>query len=111
MKLCHNEVVALATIRKGTTMTQPAWANSLWAQLEDMSLEDQIINSGDWITFITGDLLVQLGRHRRLAIVEALKGDIDEGVLADRIGGRRTTLQRLAAEGRTIRKHEEAAAA
>lgn len=88
-------------------MTQPAWANTLWTELNEMGQEDQIIASGDWITYITGELLVQLGRHRRLAIVEALKGDIDEGVLADRIGGRRTTLQRLAAEGRTIRKHEQ----
>ncbi len=104
--MCHNEVVAQATKTMGETMTQPAWADSLWAELNNLSQEEQIIASGDWITYITGQLLVQLGRHRRLAIVDALKGDVDEGVLADRIGGRRTTLQRLAAEGRTIKKHE-----
>lgn|SRR5574338_918293 len=89
------------------TSNQPHWEDVLWDDLLAMSPDEQIIASGEWITHITQTLLTRLGRHRRLAVIKALSEDgVDAAVLADRIGGRRTTLERLAAEARALRRDE-----
>lgn len=89
------------------TQNQPHWEEVLWEDLLTMSPDEQIIASGEWITHITQSLLTRLGRHRRLTIMKALSEDgVDASVLADRIGGRRTTLERLAAEARALRRDE-----
>jgi len=87
------------------TQALPRWEETLRADLNSMSADEQIITSGEWITHITRNLLTELGRHRRMVIWQELEDpDVDAGILADRLGSRRTTIERLAAEARLLRR-------
>ena len=83
------------------------WIDVLWQELEDMSLPDQVVESGEIITSITRNLLPALARHRRVKVVEILaQPDWDPIRLAEVIGSRRNTITRLAEEGRSLLKSE-----
>lgn len=92
-----------------------AWEETMWADLEAMPETEQIVVTGEWITRMTQSVLPQLGRIRRLQVLKVLNGEgMDATRLAEIIGSRRTTITRLAEEGRAIRREDninEAAAA
>lgn len=77
------------------------WEEAMWAELEQMSPQDQVVATGEWITMMTQQLLPALARHRRLTVVAILESDDwDATKLAETIGSRPGTIQRLAEEGR-----------
>lgn len=81
--------------------TQHRWVNELWTELEDMDPADRIKVSGDWIVYITQKLSPDLARYRRTEVVSLLKDpDWDPKKLAETIGTRYSTIDRLAKEGR-----------
>lgn len=83
------------------------WEETLWAELDALPPSQRIVTLGDWIARITRDLLPELGRVRRLTVVEVMETeDMSAAVLADTIGSRPQTIARLAADGRSIRRQE-----
>ena len=83
------------------------WEEVMWAELEAQPETEQIITCGEWITKMTQQLLPALGRKRRQVVLDILaQADWDYTRLADSIGARRTTIVRLAEEGRAQRRQE-----
>jgi hypothetical protein len=81
------------------------WEEMMWDELRSQPETEQIITCGEWITRMTQTLLPALGRHRRETVLEILGQEgWDYTRLADSIGARRTTIVRLAEEGRATRR-------
>jgi len=79
-----------------------AWTQAMWAELEQMSPEQRIIACGEWISMMTRVLLPKLGLRRRTEIIDMLaQPGWDARRLAETIGTRTTTINRLADEGRS----------
>lgn len=73
----------------------------MWAELSAMSTENQIVACGEWITHLTQSLLPRLAKVRRERVIQLLaEPDWDTVRLAETIGSRPSTIQRLAEEGR-----------
>jgi hypothetical protein len=90
-----------------TQSPRPQWEQTLWDELNQMTPDEQIIASGQWITHISRELLTELGAHRRRVIAAAVREPgMDDGRLADRLGSRRSTISRLAEEGRALLRDE-----
>lgn len=87
------------------------WQETMWAELEAMDDVDQIVASGEWITIMTQTLLPALGQRRRRKILEVLnRPEWDKTRLAETIGSRSATINRLAEEGRAMIRESERAA-
>lgn len=83
------------------------WEETMWAQLDALPADEQIITTGEWITRMTQTLLPALGGRRREKVLEVLaQPGWDYSRLADSIGARRTTIVRLAEEGRAAARTE-----
>jgi hypothetical protein len=83
------------------------WEEALWAELEAQSDIQQIITAAEWINHLTQKVLPDLGGHRRRKILEVLaQPEMDATRLAESIGARRTTISRLAEEGRAAAREE-----
>lgn len=83
------------------------WEEMMWAELEAQPETEQIITCGEWITMMTQKLLPALGRRRRERVLSILANpEWDYTRLADTIGARRTTIVRLAEEGRAQARQE-----
>lgn len=77
------------------------WEEMMWQELDAQPPTERIVTCGELITRMTATLLPKLGQARRRAVLEALQApDMDYTTLADSIGARRTTIVRLAEEGR-----------
>ncbi len=75
------------------------WEQELWDQLEVLAIEDKIIQSGELIVYVNGELLPKLGAFRRLQTRKAVKQEgMSIGLLADKIGARASTVRRLMTE-------------
>lgn len=84
-----------------------SWEEVMWAELDAQPETEQIITCGEWITKMTQQLLPALGRKRRQQVLDILaKEGWDYSRLADEIGARRTTIVRLAEEGRAQARQE-----
>lgn len=80
---------------------EPQWVHSLRTELEDLDPADRVRASGDWIVWVTHVLLPELGKYRRDQINQILaQSDWDSQRLAETIGSRTSTIDRLAREGR-----------
>ena len=87
-----------------------SWENALWNELEALTPDQQIIQSGTTISYITSTLLPKLADYRRATIqTEMRKPGTTAGTLADRIGTRASTIKRLASEAHQRSRSEEAA--
>lgn len=85
----------------------PAWIQALRDELDAMSELDQVVATGDWIMRITQDLLTELSRRRQILVAQILlRPDWDATKLADTIGSRRTTINRLGELGRRLMREE-----
>jgi DNA-directed RNA polymerase specialized sigma24 family protein len=79
---------------------KPRWEEVLWAELDSMSDIDQVVTTGRWISTMR-EVLSALGDRRRMAVLRILAlPDWDATRLAETIGTRRSTITRLAEEGR-----------
>lgn len=86
-------------------MASRDWEGHLLHELNTMTEIEQIVACGEWITFMTQELLTQLADRRRAMVVAVLsREDWDAARLAETIGARRNTIQRLAEEGRFLAK-------
>lgn len=82
-----------------------SWREVMWQELDDMDDVQQIVATGKWITEITQEILTALGERRRERVLTVLdRADWDPTRLAETIGSRRTTIVRLAEEGRAKRR-------
>lgn len=87
------------------------WQEAMWAELEAMDAVEQVVATGEWITELTQVVLPALGQHRRRKILEVLsRPDWDKTRLAETIGSRSATINRLAEEGRAMMREAERAA-
>lgn len=87
------------------------WHDTLWNELEQLPSVDQFVTSGEWITYITQDLLPALARHRRQTVLAMLdEPDATGTSVAAAMGSRRSTILRLASEGRNDLKLDYAEA-
>jgi len=79
----------------------------MWDELADMSDPDQIVAAADYIAEITRTVLPALARHRRLTVVKLVERDgWDSRRVAETIGSRKNSVDRLVEEGRAIRRSE-----
>lgn len=84
------------------------WKDALWEDLQQRDEIDRFVTTGEWITYVTQELLPQLRKERRRAIVDLLKQDGWDALrVAETVGSRRTTIQRLAEEGRAMIREED----
>jgi hypothetical protein len=87
------------------------WQEELRKELDQLDDVEAFVASGEWISQITHEILPQLCRARRLAVVGVLgREDWDAQKLADSVGSRRTTIMRLAEDGRAMMRAEQRAA-
>lgn len=83
------------------------WPEALFAELDEMTEVEQIVATGEWIVYITQEILPRLGTRRRERILDVLdQPDWDHLRLADSIGGRAGAVKRLAEEGRARRRQQ-----
>lgn len=83
------------------------WEETLWAELKALPETEQILVTGDWITRFQQDIVPALARWRRETVLKVLNGEgMDATRLAEQIGSRRSTITRLAEEGRAQRREE-----
>lgn len=83
----------------------PKWEAALWEEFEEADPIGQITLAGEWITRMTQVLLPQLAVRRRQEVLHVLADpDMDPTRLAEELGTRRTTITRLAEEGRAAMK-------
>jgi len=84
------------------------WVDAMWKELDELPDTERFIATGAWITRMTQELLPQLGLRRRTTVLEILAREgWDATKLAEETGSRRTTITRLAEEGRAaLRKGE-----
>lgn len=80
---------------------EPGWVEQLWDDLAELEPADRVKVAGDWITKMTHHLLPQLAEFRRKQVVLLLgELDWDSQRLAETIGSRVGTINRLAREHR-----------
>lgn len=75
------------------------WEEALWSYLDKLNLEESIIQAGELIVYINGELLPAMANYRRQRVLTAVRVQgIKPGILADRIGARASTVRRLVTE-------------
>lgn len=79
----------------------------MWAEIKALPDTEQILITGDWITRMQQEIVPALARLRRETVLKLLGSEgWDATRLAESIGSRRTTITRLAEEGRALRREE-----
>lgn len=85
------------------------WEEAMWAELRSQSPTDQIVTAGEWITLIQQSIVAELAKVRRDQVLDLLaQPGWDATRIAESIGARRTTITRLAEEGRAARREDQA---
>ena len=85
-----------------------SWQDRLWHELGEQDEVARYVKTGEWITYVTQTLLPELRKERRRAVVDLLAKDGWDALrLAETVGSRRTTIQRLAEEGRALLREEQ----
>lgn len=82
-----------------------AWEEAMWAELDALPEAERIVSIAEIITRMSQTLLPQLGDERRMLAVELVESHrYTAATLADSIGSRIGTIQRLLEEGRRLRR-------
>lgn len=82
-------------------MENKTWVKALWDELNDLSDEQQIVESGELITYVTHVLLTQLSEYRCDAALRCLeKPGASLDSVAESIGSRRSVIERLVSRAR-----------
>ena len=84
------------------------WQDALWTELEAMDPLERYTACGEWITLMQQSLVPAMARERRTALIEAVQAaDMDYYLIAEQVGSRKATVERLVNEGRAmLRDHE-----
>jgi hypothetical protein len=84
-----------------------SWEETFWAELEALTDTEQIVVTGELIDTLNHRIVPELARIRRRKAAEVVaQSDWDATRLAETIGARRTTITRLAEEGRALTREE-----
>lgn len=84
------------------------WQDALWAELDEMEVLQQYTKCSEWITEMQQTLVPALAAHRRAALIAAVEAaDMDYYRIAEQIGSRKATIERLVNEGRAMRRDHE----
>lgn len=84
------------------------WEVTLEETFQEFEPVERLIHYGDIIMYVTRELLPRLSEERRDLILEILADpQMDDTKLAEMIGSRRTTIRRLATEGRQRLREQE----
>lgn len=84
------------------------WQHVMLAELDAMDPLDDYTTCGEWITVMQQELVPMLAERRRLKLIEAAEangGDYYE--IAEKVGSRKATIERLVNEGRAQRRSRE----
>ena len=84
------------------------WQGAMLAELDAMDPLDDYTTCGEWITVMQQELVPMLAERRRGKLIEAAEangGDYYE--IAERVGSRKATIERLVNEGRAQRRGRE----
>lgn len=85
------------------------WEDAMWAELEAMTPLEQHVACGEWITIMQQTLVPALAERRRVKLLEAAESmENDYWKVAEQIGSRRHTVERLVNEARAHLKQLEA---
>lgn len=85
------------------------WQEAMYAELDQMDPLQQFVICGEWITEMQQTLVPALAERRREKLVEAADGNGNDYLqLAETIGSRRATVERLVNEGRQRIREREA---
>jgi hypothetical protein len=80
----------------------------MWAELEEMDPLQQFVACGEWITIMQQQLVPALAERRRVKLMEAAEAvENDYYLIAERIGSRKGTVERLINEGRAQRRDHD----
>lgn len=81
------------------------WQEVLWAELDELSPLEQFAVSGEWITEMQQGFVPALAQRRREKLMEAVEEmDGDYYRVAEQIGSRKATVERLVNEGRAQKR-------
>jgi hypothetical protein len=84
------------------------WQEVMWAELDGLSPLQQFAISGEWIVEMQQDLVPALSRRRRAKLIEAVEeAGGDKYKIAELIGSRKATVERLVNEGRAQKRGHE----
>jgi DNA-directed RNA polymerase specialized sigma24 family protein len=83
------------------------WEEALWDELDALPEAERIVAMAETITRMSQHLLPLLGRERRTLAVKLIEGKTySYSSLAESIGSRIGTVQRLVEEGRRLLREE-----
>lgn len=81
------------------------WQDAMWQELRAMGPLERFVACGAWITQMQQEMVPALAEERRLSLVEEAENNgNDYLMLAERIGTRKATVERLVNEGRAVRR-------
>ena len=81
------------------------WQEIMWSELDALEPLDQFAVSGEWITEMQQKLVPALAERRRAKLIEATEADGgDYYRIAELIGSRKATVERLVNEGRAQKR-------
>ena len=81
------------------------WQEAMWAELAELEPLEQFAVSGEWITEMQQNLVPALAGRRRAKLIEATEeAGGDYYLIAERIGSRKATVERLVNEGRAQKR-------
>jgi len=84
-----------------------AWEEAMWAELDALPEAERIVAMAENITRMSQHLLPLLGRERRTLAVQLIESKkYSYSSLAESIGSRIGTVQRLVEEGRRLLREE-----
>ncbi len=87
------------------------WEEAMWAELDALPEAERIVVMAENITRMSQHLLPLLGRERRTLAVKLIESKTySYSSLAESIGSRIGTVQRLVEEGRRLLREESVAA-
>jgi len=84
------------------------WEDAMWAELEEMDPLARHVACGEWITMMQQEIVPALSVRRRLDLVDAaIAYEHDYLLIAEMIGSRKATVERLVNEGRAYQREQE----
>ena len=84
------------------------WQDAMWAELDEMDPLQQAVVCGEWITEMQQELVPAMAEKRREMLVQAADSNGNDYLrIAETIGSRRATVERLVNEGRSRMRERE----
>lgn len=86
-----------------------SWQDVMWDELEVMDPLERFVACGEWITTMQQTLVPQLSVKRRVDLAQACEERGNDYLqVAELVGSRKTTVERLVNEGRALLREHQA---